>query len=229
MLNRAGFITYAVVIGGLLLSLEHEASAQVGSIQGKVVVLAQDDIFDEILRGQSLNRYGGHHDGPEPEPYLLSEKAVVYISSPVQAPLAPPAKNPSLNQKGLMFRPLVLPVMVGTTVNFPNSDLVYHNVFSYSSPKEFDLGKYPNGTVKTVTFDTPGIVNIFCEIHAYMYATVLVLEHPFFALPDDEGNFTIPNVPPGSYQVSFWYGRKVLSTKSVNVRPGAIANVKFSD
>lgn len=236
MLNRGGIITYGIVVGSILLSPGDEASGQarppedVGSIQGRVSVLRQDDIFEEILRARSLNRYGGHHDDTEPEPYRLSEKAVVYISSPMKtASFRPPARNPSLDQRGLMFRPLVLPVVVGTTVDFPNSDMVYHNVFSYSSSKEFDLGKYPKGTVKTVTFDTPGVVNIFCEIHASMYATILVLEHPFFALPDDDGNFVIPNIPPGSYQLSFWYGRKVVDTKTITVRAGATSTLNFSD
>jgi hypothetical protein len=117
-----------------------------------------------------------------------------------------------------MFRPLVLPIIVGTTVDFPNSDEVFHNVFSYSSPKEFDLGRYPIGKSKKVTFDRPGVVNVYCDIHAYMYATILVLENPWFAIPGKDGEYVIRNVPQGEYELAFWYGKKKVTSRSITVK-----------
>ena len=117
----------------------------------------------------------------------------------------------------MLFRPLVLPVLTGTTVDFPNNDNLFHNVFSYSQPKEFDLGRYPRGQRRSVRFDRTGVVNVYCDIHSYMYATILVLENPYFTLPDEDGSYSIGNVPPGSYKIVFWYGRKKVRVKPVTV------------
>ena len=202
----------------------------VGKIEGRITVTSSDQIFEEIVRARSLNRYDEHvHLSKEPRPYTLSEKAVVYIeamNSTLTFP--PPSKNPQLDQQDLMFRPLVLPVVVGTTVDFPNSDDVFHNVFSYSKPKEFDLGRYPNGQRKKVLFDETGVVNVYCDIHAYMYATILVLDNPFFASPDEDGNYVIGNVPAGTYNLGFWYGRKKIDSKSVTIKGGEIVTVPFT-
>jgi len=200
-----------------------------GTIKGKVTVSRSDGLFEEMMEARALNRYGDHiHSSAEPQPYVLSEKAVVYVMSPVMnARIVPPSRNPRLDQKDLMFRPLVLPVVVGTTVDFPNNDDVFHNVFSYSSPKEFDLGRYPIGKSKKVTFDHPGVVNVYCDIHAYMYATILVMDNPFFATPDNEANYVIPNLPEGTYQLGFWYGKKTVGTKTVTVKANETTSVNF--
>ncbi|HEY6951647.1 MAG TPA: carboxypeptidase regulatory-like domain-containing protein, partial [Bacteroidota bacterium] len=94
-------------------------------------------------------------------------------------------------------------------------------------PKEFDLGKYPKGQHRSVTFDKLGIVSVYCEIHSYMFATILVLQNPFFALPDENGNFQIADVPAGTYELSFWYGRKKAETKTVVVTPNQSSTINF--
>jgi plastocyanin len=198
-----------------------------GSVTGRITVSRSDGLFEEIMRERERNRYGDHaHSLEEPQPYALSEKAVVYLISPAKGTRTPPpAKNPRLDQKDLMFRPLVLPIVAGTTVDFPNNDEVFHNVFSYSSPKEFDLGRYPIGKSKKVTFDQPGVVNVYCDIHAYMYATILVLDNPYFATPDEEGEFVIRGVPDGEYELIFWYGKKPVSSRMVTVKAGEASRV----
>jgi len=139
------------------------------------------------------------YDESEPVRSRLSEKAVVYLESEDanRGKYPPPRKNPVLNQKGLQFHPQVLPILVGTTVDFPNRDNLFHNVFSYSQPREFDLGRYPKDDSRSVTFDVPGTVRVYCDIHTRMSATILVLQHPFFASVGDAGEYLIPNVPPG--------------------------------
>jgi plastocyanin len=191
-----------------------------GTIAGKITVSRSDGLFEEIMQEQERNRYGDHlHSDIKPEPYSLSEKAVVYlVSGEKRVKTSPPAENPRINQKGLMFRPLVLPIVVGTTVDFPNNDDVFHNVFSYSSPKEFDLGRYPIGKSKKVTFDRPGVVSVYCDIHAYMYATILVLENPWFTAPGKDGEFVLGDVPEGEYELAFWYGKKLVGSRPVTVR-----------
>lgn len=125
-----------------------------------------------------------------------------------------------MDQRDIMFAPRVLPILVGTIVDFPNSDNLFHNVFSYSQAKEFDLGRYPTGESRSILFERSGIVRVYCDIHAHMNATILVLDNPFFARPDDEGTYTIPNVPEGSYTLKLWYGREVVETLQVTVKNG---------
>jgi plastocyanin len=109
-----------------------------------------------------------------------------------------------LDQRNETFVPHVLAITTGTTVDFPNSDRIYHNVFSLSKTASFDLGRYPMGHSKSVRFDKPGIVRVFCEIHSHMSAFILVFSHPFFAMTDGDGRYRIDNVPPGNYSVIAW-------------------------
>src|SRR5256885_13468033 len=97
------------------------------------------------------------------------------------------------------FTPPVLPIMQGTTVEFPNDDPIFHNVFSLSKTKPFDLGLYKRGTNKSVTFDQPGLVKVYCNIHEKMIGYIAVLENPYFTLTDKEGKFKIADVPPGKH------------------------------
>jgi plastocyanin len=109
-----------------------------------------------------------------------------------------------LDQRNETFVPHVLAITTGTTVEFPNSDRIYHNVFSLSKTASFDLGRYAMGHSKSVRFDKAGIVRVFCEIHSHMSAFILVFSHPFFAITDGDGRYRIDNVPPGNYSVIAW-------------------------
>ena len=109
-----------------------------------------------------------------------------------------------LDQRNETFVPHVLAITTGTIVDFPNSDRIYHNVFSLSKIAKFDLGRYAVGHSKPVRFDRPGIVRVFCDIHSHMNAFILVFSHPFFAVTDTEGRYHIDNVPPGTYNVIAW-------------------------
>ena len=109
-----------------------------------------------------------------------------------------------LDQRNEAFAPHVLAIVAGTTVDFPNNDQTYHNVFSLSSTKPFDLGRYAAGRSKSIRFDRPGIVRVFCDIHSHMSAFILVFAHRHFAVTDDEGRYRLDNVPPGTYTVIAW-------------------------
>lgn len=214
-----------------LCSFSQERDKSLGEIHGKITILSKDELTEEIMHGRMIHRYGMDPlmSSKPVQPYRLSEEAVIFIDSMGGAEsYDPPDVHPQLNQRDLIFRPLVLPVVVGTTVDFPNNDNVFHNVFSYSQPKEFDLGRYPQGKSKSVTFEKTGIVSVYCEIHQYMYSTILVLQNPYFAPPDDDGLFVIRDVPPGTYQLSFWYGRKKVNSKSVTVKANEVSAVNFS-
>jgi plastocyanin len=122
-----------------------------------------------------------------------------------------------LDQQNLAFSPHVLAVRVGTTVEFPNRDRVFHNVFSFHDGKRFDLGMYPVGTVRNVTFAQPGLSRIFCNIHPNMAAYVLAVDSGYFAVSDSSGRFLIAAVPAGTYTYHAWRPGGTTLTGSVAV------------
>jgi len=144
-------------------------------------------------------------------------------------PAARPAVNPRMvmDQKNLTFVPHVLPILAGSTVEFPNSDPVYHNVFSFSKTKTFDLGRYPTGRAKAITFDKPGLVKVYCDMHSQMNAFILVLANPYFTLSDERGDYLIRNIPAGTYKVKAWFARLPEKTAAVTIRPGETATLAF--
>jgi plastocyanin len=125
-----------------------------------------------------------------------------------------------MDQRNETFVPHVLAIVAGTTVDFPNNDLTFHNVFSLSKAKTFDLGRYAAGQSKSVRFDRPGIVRVFCEIHAHMSAYILVFSHRYFAVTDENGRYRIPNVPPGTYSIVAWHETMTPVTRRVTVTDG---------
>jgi plastocyanin len=131
-------------------------------------------------------------------------------------------------QEGAVFTPHVLPIMVGTTVEWPNNDRIYHNVFSMSDAKQFDLGLYKgNPPDKRVTFDKPGRADVFCSIHTSMNCTVLVLENPYFTITDENGNYKIQNVPPGKYKLKAWHDRLPADEREITVPTNGEVRVDF--
>jgi plastocyanin len=131
----------------------------------------------------------------------------------------------TMDQYKERFVPHVLAVMVGTFVDFPNSDRTYHNVFSLSKAKRFDLGRYAAGRSKAVRMDRPGVVRVFCDIHSHMSAFILVFNHPFFSVTNPDGRFELPSVPAGTYTVVGWYEGEPRITRSVSVPPSGWAEV----
>lgn len=109
-----------------------------------------------------------------------------------------------LDQRNLEFQPHILAVRVGTTVDLPNNDRVFHNVFSFRDGKRFDLGMYPVGALRHVTFDRPGLSRIFCNIHPTMAAYVMTVDTPYFAVSNRSGTFTVASIPAGSYTYHAW-------------------------
>jgi plastocyanin len=171
----------------------------------------------------AFQAYPGHANAlPDAamDPRGAPSDAVVYLESlpsGVDDSIQRAPAKPQLAQKGQRFVPRVLPIAAGTTVDFPNMDPIFHNVFSLSPVKRFDLGRYPRGHSKRVTFATPGLVNVFCDIHSSMAAYVLVLPHHAFTQPDSDGDFALPDVPPGRYVVHVWHPDAPATTRSVDV------------
>jgi plastocyanin len=138
---------------------------------------------------------------------------VVLWLEPVSGALPGPAPGKTeMIQKGKRFIPHVLAITVGTAVDFPNYDPIFHNAFSNYDGQIFDVGLYPPGTSKTILFRKEGVVRIFCNIHPAMSAVIVVLKSPYFAASGKNGAFTIPNVPSGSYRLHVFHERATQQT-----------------
>lgn len=153
--------------------------------------------------------------------------AVVYLKE-VEGDFEPPKTNPVMDQQKLTFIPSLLPVLKGTAVDFPNNDTVRHNVFSPArSAKKFNLGLYPSGASKSLTFEKVGVVPLLCNVHSEMSAFVVVLPNPYFAVTNKQGIFTIENVPPGTYKLTFWHEKLKPQSVEIPVKAGKTTKVTF--
>jgi plastocyanin len=149
------------------------------------------------------------------------ENVVVYLTGGnLEGSFHPSSTYATMNQKDITFVPHVLPILKGTVVDFVNKDRVYHDVFSLSPVKRFDIGRRPTGEAVPVTFDKAGVVEIFCDIHSYMSAFIVVLSNPYFAKPDSAGFFKIANIPSGSYVVKVWHERLHATDQTVTITAG---------
>ena len=198
------------------------AAARPGSIRGRV----------EIRRAAAqIERRPGVADLGTPTardvPDLL--RSVVYLeSAPRGAFETTDGGRAVMDQRNETFVPHVLAISTGTIVDFPNSDKFYHNVFSLSKTRPFDLGRYAAGNSRPVRFDRAGIVRVFCDIHSHMNAYILVFSHPFFAMTDALGRYRIENVPPGTYGVIAWNEGTSSETRPITVPDGGIAELDFT-
>lgn len=138
------------------------------------------------------------------------------------------AKKAVMDQREQKFLPVILPVLVGTRVAFPNNDKSWHNVYSKGGAKDFDLGLYPPGKSREVTFDKPGGARILCNAHPNMEAYIVVKEHPFFSAADKRGNYRIDAIPLGKYRVTVWHPELGTTEAGVElVREGEVLGVNF--
>ena len=211
-----------------LTALLHVDAARASVIRGVLRVPAGSEKTSAVP-----NPYPGRA-GSNPSPVMSRgalRDAVIWIEGAalpargVDAPAAGLAGQ--LAQKDQSFSPRVVPVVAGGTIDFPNRDAIYHNVFSVSPAKRFDLGKYGRGKSKSVRFDKPGVVKVYCDIHSNMEGFVIVVPNSWFARPADDGSFVLPEAPAGTYRLVAWhpdFGTKALSvtveeneTRSVEV------------
>ena len=196
---------------------------------GGAVIEGKVELGDSSKQRRLHRRYSGSSE--RPAAILTPSPAAVYLEGKF-APeeLIPPEAPAVLLQGELQFMPRVLPILVGTSVIFPNEDSTYHNVFSYSSTKRFDLGRYKGvDEPPRQEFDKPGIVKVFCEIHNHMRGTILVLETPYFTVTDSSGNFRLENLPVGEFVLKIWLDDKTHYERSVVLVEGESLNVSFED
>ena len=156
-----------------------------------------------------------------------AERTVVYIESVPESSFKAPPAMIRLSQKGAIFNPGVLPIVRGSQVDMTNDDWVSHNVFSKSEPKVFDLSIYGQDARRMVTFEKLGAVVVFCSIHPRMNAVILVLQNPFFTKPERDGNFALPNVPPGTYKLKTYRPGGEPGSVVVKVPPSGSVAARF--
>jgi plastocyanin len=166
---------------------------------------------------------------PGPREPVDRRRSVVYLETAPQPAFETPAPGRAvLDQRNETFLPPLLAITAGSTVDFLNSDRVYHNVFSLSKPRRFDLGRYPRGRSRSVVFDRPGVVRVFCEIHSHMSAYILVFAHRFFAVTDAEGRYRLEGVPPGSYTLALWNDGSVRARRELRVEADAVVELDLA-
>jgi len=151
--------------------------------------------------------------------------AVIYLEAPAMVATAGKPTTVEIAITDKTYAPHVVVVPVGSTVRFPNHDPFNHNVFSVSEPNSFDLGLYGRGETKSHTFDHPGLVRVYCNVHPRMVAYVLVMENRYYAQPGNDGSFTIDNVPAGRYRLHVWHER-IPSEVVKDVTAGAAATLQ---
>lgn len=204
-----GIGLWALGIATVAQSTRVLAQTPSGVIRGRVDVRRAPL---QMERRPTVNDLGMHAAHEQPD----QRRSVIYLES---APsLAFPDSEPqraTLDQRNETFIPHVLAITVGTTVDFPNSDRVYHNVFSLSGTKRFDLGRYAAGRSRSVRFDRPGIVRVFCEIHSHMSAFILVFNHRYFAVTAADGRYQISRVPPGRYTLVAWNEGSIRESRPI--------------
>lgn len=220
MRRRSLLASIAALMVLSALSTDVRARFKAGNVRGRVqqpAASARDD------RRPSVSDLTQQSHAP-----IDRSRAVVYIdAAPRQAFDALPAGRVKLNQRNQVFEPHLLAVTVGTTVDFPNDDPMFHNVMSLARGNAFDLGRYPRGQSRFVRFDTPGIVPVVCDIHSHMSAYILVFSHPFFAVTDAEGRYSIPNIPSGTYTLKVWSELGAADSRRVTIVDGTTIDADF--
>lgn len=210
----------AVVVIFALCTIGASTSRAQGTIEGRVELPKTHSAPVMTKRYEVVTKGGVLSTDPP--------LAVVYLEGAGAKSSSSPAKKQVL-QKDLMFSPGLLPVQVGTTIEFPNLDDTYHNIFSYSPAKRFDLGRYrpDERPIPSQTFDKAGLVTLRCDIHEHMRGLILVVDTPHFVTTDAEGRYKLSGIPPGRYTLKAWIDSKTTHERAIEVKAGSTARVDF--
>lgn len=171
--------------------------------------------------------FGQRYGSELPVAAINPPAAIVYLEGNFAVkPIA--HSSAQMAQKNMMFAPDLIAVVVGTTVEFPNLDDTYHNVFSYSKTKRFDLGRYRKDEKPgAIIFDKPGAVTLHCDIHERMRGTILVLETPYFTKTDAQGHYRLEHLPAGNFSVKAWITEREVRAQPVELKSGSAVHVDF--
>lgn len=193
--------------------------------------LAQTAASEQAAKSRPAKSPGGTVGGAvaiqkDGSPKSNRSGVVVYLEN-VPGPLPEPVVK-EIHQKNLTFTPGLMVIVKGSTIEFPNDDKVFHNVFSLSKAARFDLGLYKSGTKRAVTFKQAGVVDVYCNIHPQMVTKIKVLDTGYYAVTGADGSFKIKNVPPGTYPVVAWQANGKEYRGEVTVNAGAASTLSIS-
>jgi plastocyanin len=225
--RHPAFVVIALAFATASLGLVHAAApvaVATGTIRGTVTLPATP-----AGRRPSVNRPGGSSAADREQDALDRQTGVVYLDNMPRGMAGEFVERKArLDQRGQRFVPHIVAIGVGGTVDFPNSDPFFHNVFSLSDVRSFDLGRYATGKSKTVRFDKAGVVRVFCDIHSHMSAFVFVFAHPYFDVSDGQGRYRIDGVPAGTHSLVLWNETIEPETRQVTVPDGGEVEVNFA-
>ena len=210
-----------VLAGGLAMTAVSAGQPRGASVRGRVEL---PHVPVMVERRPASGELG---EGP-PRDAAEWRRAVVYFETAPKGAFEAEDVHAQMDQRNETFVPHVLAITTGTTVEFPNSDRIYHNVFSLSKTRPFDLGRYAVGRSKSLRFERPGIVRVFYDIHSHMSAFILVFSHPFFAVTDPAGRYRIDDVPPGTYTLVAWNEGVTSESRQVLVSDSGTTEADFS-
>src|SRR6202167_2679104 len=200
------------------------ASAQAQNITGTILIkkkLTKRRVTQSVSIYQRGTAVELGKDAEEDPLEFERSRVVIYLEGPSPASIDSASAGPfKIQQLNRRFTPDMLVVPVGSTVSFPNMDPIFHNIFSLSKPKTFDLGSYDKGETRQVAFPKTGIVEVYCRLHPNMAATIIVTPNRWYARSDRSGQFQIQNVPPGKYTIVAWHKSAGFFRKSILVESG---------
>ena len=203
-------------------ALSFAAALETGRVEGRV------SITIPVATAPPSAAYGARRV-ERPAARLGSElsNVVVFIqNAPKAADL--PVTRARILQENETFIPRVVTITRGSTVDFPNGDPFFHDVFSLSRSATFDLGSYPKGQTKSHVFRRAGLVKVYCHIHSHMSASIMVFDHPYFTIPKADGTFALEAIPEGTYQISAWHERIGEHRQSIRIAAGRTSEIQFA-
>jgi plastocyanin len=199
----------------------------IGGIKGKVELRNST----QLIRRERGTRYRTGATSMEMHSSVAQrneyDNIVVYLEGKELTVELQSSKTAAMDQRNAEFIPHVLAIQRGTAVEFINQDVTFHNVFSLSTTRKFNIGRRPTGEAVPVKFDKPGVVQVFCDIHSNMSAYIIVLENPFFTRPDDSGYFNISNIPAGTYTLKVWHEQLKTQDQTVIINPSSTASINI--
>ena len=201
------------------------AAAAVPAARAQAVIEGRAALPKPLHAPVMNKRYGIVAYGGVLSPY--PPVAVIYLEGSFPRPASAPTAQ--MVQKDLNFQPAILPVQVGTRVEFPNLDDTYHNIFSYSPAKRFDLGRYRSDErpIPSEVFDVAGLVTLRCDIHEHMRALILVLDTPYFVVSDPQGRFRLEGLPAGRFVLKVWLDSRTTLERPVDLASGSTLRADF--
>ncbi len=224
-MSKAKIFLIILLVSVLLIPENENLKAQNnGIIKGKIEI-------KEVVKSSRRHRSSYKHNRSQNSSTTSkneAENVIIYLEEvESKKEYSYGVEKPVLTQKDAKFIPKVLPILKGTTVDIKNEDKIYHNVFSLSDPKPFNIGRRPQGESVPQTFDNPGVVRVFCDIHSHMSAFIVVLENPHFTTADENGNYEILDLPPGKYIVNPWHHSTEATPVEITITAGETKVIDF--